>query len=173
VPSIFLPQDHGLESWSQDPYSIQAGTNLVNGRVYLEKLMLRRRFTVSRGWFSISAVATTPTAGQNFVGIATPDGVWRAVKGIDNELLSTGVQGVLFDAPVDISDPFVWLGVLVNAVGVPALHRFSGSGTPQNANLTAPFLRSAALGGAVTSLTNFDPTTLSGTNNLTIWAAVS
>lgn len=167
----FQPGDHGLESWTHDPYAAASSVIAVNGRAYACKLMVRRARTLASLWWSISTAGVTPTAGQNEVGIYDPAGTRLTSANVDADISSSGTKETALAAA--ITAPFVWAAFLFNAATAPTLIRGSSfEGTP-SVNLGASGRRAAVIGSGLTALpASFDPATLTTNGCLTFWAGL-
>jgi hypothetical protein len=167
----FQPGDHGLESWTHDPYGAASSVIAVNGRAYACKLMVRRPRTLASLWWSISTAGVTPTPGQCEVGIYDPAGTRLASANVDADISSSGTKETALAAA--ITAPFVWAAFLFNAATAPTLIRGSSfEGTP-SVNLAASGRRAAVIGSGLTALpASFDPATLTTNGCLTFWAGL-
>lgn len=167
----FQPGDHGLESWTHDPYAAASSVIAVNGRAYAQKLMIRRPRTLTSLWWSISTPGVTPTAGQNQLGIYDPDGDLLNSAVVDGDIASSGTKETILAAALAV--PFVWAAFLFNAATAPTLIRGSSfEGTP-SVNLAASGRRAAVIGSGLTALpASFDPATLTTNGCLTFWAGL-
>jgi hypothetical protein len=172
VDADMVAADHGMETWTHDPYYAASSVIAVNGRVYAVKLPIRRNVTVDTIWWSISTAGATPTAGQNEIGLYSSDGVKLQSANIDAAISSSGAKSTAITAQA-LSAGFVWVLFLFNAATPPTLIRGSSfEGTP-NLNLPATALRAAVVSSGATALpASFAPATLTTTNCLTFFAAL-
>ena len=170
----FLPNDHGYLGWNGDPGYVQGGTILISGTLYVCRIPLRAPVSPSAVVFALSAVAVTPTAGQNFAGIYDSTGTLLASAGIDTQVLSTGIASAgMSPGVVPPGNGFLWGALLTNAATAPTLQRFTTTGSPPNAGLANAALRWGVAGTSLTALpTTFTPSSLTTTGAITTWMAI-
>lgn len=174
APSTPLPGDHGLTAWSYDPSFASTGQLLTNGTVYLSAVYLRQAATVSRCWFLTSTAATTPTAGQNWIGLVNSAGTVLSTASLDS-VITTGssARSATLTTPQSVAASTYWVAILCNATTAPTLMRTNGLTTgTNNANLSGSGLRYATNLTGQTSL----PASLTPGSNVvgpSLWVAVS
>lgn len=166
-----MPADHGFESWTHDPYYASSSSLVVNQRVYVVKLPVRRAFTAAALWWSLSAAGVGPVAGQNQVGWYTSAGVLLNSVVVDGAITGSGGQRSVVPASLALAS--VYAGFMFNAATPPTLIRGSSAESTPSVNLATTALRAAVVAsGAVTLPPTFDPATLTTSNCLTLWAAL-
>ncbi|MCI0690090.1 MAG: hypothetical protein L0Y54_23065 [Sporichthyaceae bacterium] len=119
-------------------------------------------------------MATTPTGGQNFVGLYSPAGTRLASVGVDSDITTTGVKTTTV-GPVKVPAGFVWAAFLFNAVTPPQMHRSqTGLLNRHNVGLPVERYRFARAGTGLTSLpASIDPAAnTGGTVAPAWWAAI-
>lgn len=169
----FTPQDHGLEAWTHDPYYSDKDATVVNGTVYVNKLMIRRPATLNTLGWVVQNGATTPTAGQNWVGLYSSAGSKLVETGVDSASSSAGTKLTTITAQ-SVTAGFIWAAFLFNAATPPLILKGSGGTSSPNINLAAAVRRSAvAATGQTTLPASFTPSALSLTGNQTLFAAVA
>lgn len=171
IGADFTPADHGLETWTHDPYYATSSSIVTNGTVYVVKLPLRRNVVATNLWWSVGTAGATPTAGQNEVGWYSSTGVRLISTNVDASISSSGAKRT--SAAASLTDAFVWAGFVFNATLAPTLTRGSSFETTPNINLAANVRRAAvAATGATVLPASFDPATLSTSGCLTLFAAL-
>lgn len=172
-PGIMLPQDHGLECWSHDPYYPASSVIAVNGRIYAVKLPIRRTVDVDTIWWSVATAGATPTNDQNWVGLYDDAGVRLAQTDVDTDISSTGGKATTITRTRLFGGTYVRVLFLFNAATAPTLVRGSSFESAPNLNFSGATLRAAVVASAQTVLpTSFDPATLSSSNALTFFAGL-
>lgn len=172
-PGIFLPEDHGLECWSHDPYYPASSVIAVNGRIYAVKLPIRRTVDVDTIWWSVATAGATPTAGQNWVGLYDDAGTRLAETNVDADISSTGGKPTPITRTRLFGGTYVRVLFLFNATTAPTLVRGSSFESTPNLNLSGATLRSAVVASGQTVLpASFTPGTLSTSNSITFLAAL-
>lgn len=174
----FQPNDHALNAWTYDPAIATNASVLISGTVFMSKMIARNAFTANRLWFNVSTVATTPTAGQNFVGLYDSSGNRVAVSAdISTDTTTSGLKSISFTSPVALSAGAYYGAVLTNAATPPQLTRASGQGANMvNANLTTGVARYTQGGTGWTSLTSLPASGTLGNRSLSgipIWMALN
>jgi hypothetical protein len=169
--------DHGLISWSSDPSMNTATGQTVNGSVYLTRLNIRNSTTISTVWWTQTTGPTTPTAGQNFVGIYDSTGTLLSSVNVDAKTTNGPQSATLAVAQSVAGGTFIWVGMMFNAATPPVLMRGGGQSAAANiVNLTASTARFAVNGttAGLTALpTPLTPASNSQTGVFAFWAAVS
>lgn len=149
------PVNHNLVAWSTDPTHNVNSTVLTGGTVYLTALYPAKDASITKLYFHINAVATTPTAGQNFVGLYSSAGTRLQTTGVDSEVLATGLITVTITAQAVTAGSFYWVGMVFNAATPPSVGRAAGTtgiGAVANVGLAAASYRYAINGTGQTSL---------------------
>lgn len=172
-PGIMLPQDHGLECWSHDPFYPASSVIAINGRVYAIKLPVRRTVDVDTLWWSVATAGLTPTAGQNEVGLYDAAGTKLASTNVDADISSTGGKATAITRTRLFGGTYVRVLFLFNAATAPTLVRGSSFESAPNLNLSAADFRSAVVSSAQTALpSSFTPGNLTTSNALTFFAGI-
>lgn len=168
------PQDHGLASWTHDPYYAASSAIAVNGTVYVVKLPIRRAVTVTKVWWVIGTAGVTPTAGRNEVGVYSSAGTLLAATNVDASISAAGTYSTTITGQALTAGSFVWVGFVFNAATAPTLLRGSSFESSPSINLTAATRRAAVAATAQNTLpASFTPSALTTTNCLTYFAGLS
>jgi hypothetical protein len=169
----FAAADHGLETWTHDPYYAQSSLIAVNGTAYFVRLNIRRSVTVDTIHWVIATAGATPTANQNQVGLYSSTGTRLAVTTVDASISSSGSKATAITAQALTAGTFVWVAFLFNAATPPTLLRGSSFATSPSINLTAATARAVVNGTGLTALpASITPASNSFTNNATYWAGL-
>ncbi len=151
------PEDQGLIGWTVDPAGATSTVALTLGQVFWARVPVRWRRTATRLRCVVTGAGATPTAGQCWMGIASPAGAVLATGELSG--IGTGEQSATWTG-VTVEPPYVYAGILVNAAGAPTLLRgsFVNAGTNWG---TSPGFRGALGATAQTTIAGFDPASLS------------
>jgi hypothetical protein len=173
-PSTPQPADHGFTVWTYDPSFASTGQLLTNGTVYLSAVFLRAATTVTKCWWLMSTAASTPTAGQNWVGLVNSSGQILSTASIDALITtSTVARSATLTTPQAVAAGTYWVAFVCNASTGPTLLRTNGLSTgTNNAGLSGATLRYATNLTGQTSL----PASLTMGSNVagpSLWVAVS
>lgn len=168
-----VPQDHGLETWTHDPYNGASSALLVNGRIYLVRMNVRRAATVSTVWWSIATPGATPTAGQNWVGLYSSSGARLATTNVDASVAGSGAQATAITPQSLAAGTFVWAAFVFNAATPPTVVRGASFESTPNVNLPATALRSAVNGSGTTLPASITPGSNTTSNAITLFSALS
>lgn len=169
------PADNGLKAWSFDPASASATTGITSGTLYLTAIFVRAPITITKLWYGMGTAATSPVAGQNFVGLFSSAGTLLASAGIDTQVTGTnGPQNVTITSTA-LAAGCYWFGILQNAATPQALVRSAPAfGALSNVNLSSATFRAAVNGTGLTAMPSsitLASNSQSGASHL--WAAVS
>lgn len=147
------PQDHNYIAWTGPLDALTTGTVVTNGTIYLSKVQVRYRVSVSKILWWVSAVAVTPTASQNWVGVYNSSGAQViAPVGVDAATTSTGNKETAV-TPTVLTPGNYYIALVFNAATAPTLARGSGlAGNGWNAGLTASTYKYATNGTGATVL---------------------
>lgn len=170
------PADHGLVAWSSDPSVNTGNAQTVNGSVYLTRLNIRTPVTISTVWWTQTTGATTPTTGENFVGVYNSAGTLLSSVNVDAKSANNAMQSAALGAAQSLAGgSFIWVACLFNAATPPILMRGGGLTVSANmANLSTANSRFAVNGTGQTSLpSTITPGSNSQTGVFAVWAAVS
>lgn len=154
----FTPNQHGLIAFNYDPSFTPAADALTSGEVRMIKLPdFAKSVTISSIALFIAAVAVTPTAGQNFVGLYNAAGTRIAVSAdISAATTVAGYSLQALTAPVVVAaNTPTYVAYLCNAAtpySLPSAATVSGRGPLFNAGLTAATGRYTLGPAAQTSL---------------------
>lgn len=172
-PGMFLPEDHGLAAWTHDPYGAASSSIAVNGTVYLIRLPVRRDVTVDTIHWAVTTAATTPTAGQNEVGLYSAAGTRLAAVNVDSDTSSSGSKESTITAQALTAGTYVYAAFLFNAATPPTLLRGSSFESSPSINLAASAGRAVvAATGQTTLPASVTPGTFTFTNNKTYFAGL-
>lgn len=168
----FQPADHNMMAWAYDPALCTGGSAAVNGSVYLTKLAVRKAFTTSAVWWSVTTAGVTPTAGQNWIGIYSSAGVLLGSAGVDASTTSSGAKSTAITAA--LTPGFVWGVCVFNAATPPQLARAGSFESTPNAGLSNAAYRFALNGTARTTLAaSITPGSNTSTNALNFWMGLA
>lgn len=170
------PASHGAAAWCYDPALAVNSTQLTGGTLYLTRVNISASMAVTKLHWWIANQATTPVAGQNWVGLYNAAGTLLASVNVDAVLSTATLKTTTISSQPLTAGAFYWVGMLFNASVTPTLTRASGwSGvtTAVNLGLTAPTYRFAINGTGRTTL----PATITPASNVATdfagpWAAV-
>lgn len=167
------PAAHGLTSWAFDPAICTGSQLLTNGTVYVVKMHVSNATTITKLYWQINAVATTPTAGQNEIGIYDSLGAKLASTNVDSVVLSTGLIVTTISSLALVPNTYYWVGMVFNAATAPTLGKGTSTGGGLvNAGLSGATLRFATAATAQTVLpSSFTPSALTAAN-IPLWAAI-
>lgn len=170
------PGDHGFAAWAYDPVIPANSSVLTNGTVYLVKMKIDAAVTVANIYWHLAALAVTPTAAQNTVGLYSSAGTLLASTDVTAVLTTTtGLKTTAISGQAVTAGSFVWVGMVFNASTAPALARGSGLanvGQVYNAGLAAANYRFATNGTSQTSLPGSITPASNAVAVIPIWAAV-
>lgn len=168
----FQPADHGMTSWAYDPALCSGGSLAINGSVYLTKQAVRKAYTTSQVWWSITTAGATPVGGQNFVGIYSSAGTLLGSANVDAAISSSGAKSTALSVP--LTPGFVWIAFLFNATTAPTLARAGSFETTPNAGLANTSYRFALNGTARTTLAaSLTPASNTSVNSLNFWGGLT
>lgn len=171
---IVAPANHGLTAWSYDPTLAVNTHAMTNGTVYLVKVHIPAGAAVTQIYWHVGTAGTTPTTGQNQVGLYSSAGSRLAVTTVDADISSTGLKATAISSQSLATGATYWVGIVVNATTPPALARttnIAGVGGLLNVGLAAANYRFAINGTGQTSL----PASItpgSASQGISLWAAV-
>lgn len=173
LPPVPSPSDHGLAAWSYDPTVAVTTLTPVLGTVYLSALYIRQQVTISKLWFLLGTAATTPTAGQSWIGLYNSSGTVLSTAALDSIITgSNSPKSATLTAAQTVAAGTYWVGIVVNASVAPVIYKtnmpFLGFA---DVNQTAASFRYAINGTAQTTLNNITPS--SNTAGQSIWVAAS
>jgi hypothetical protein len=157
------PQDHGgCHAWSLDPAAAVNSSLLTNGTIYLARVRIQNNVVgATKLWYQVATVATTPTAGQNWIGLYDSSGNRLAQVGIDSGLGSTGPTSATIPT-TNLAPGYYYIAFLCNAATAVTLARAGGLSASGNSfNQTNSNLRWAVNGTLQTTL----PSTLTLSSN--------
>lgn len=170
-----MPQDHGLITWSSHPDGMSNNTVVTGGTIYLTKVQVRSRVTVSNIVWWVTNAGITPTAGQNFVGLYNSSGAQViAPVNVDSSITAAAVKTTAV-TPTVIQPGYYYIAMVFNAATLPGLARGSGqSGNGWSVGLGTAALRYATNGTAATALpASFTLASNTNTGFAGPWAALS
>lgn len=170
------PQDHGLKAWTQDPASCSGATGIVSvtGTIYYQKVILRTPQTITNIVVNVTAVAVTPTAGQNLVGLYTSAGVKLAESADQGTAWSAGGVGtktIALLVPQAVTAGTYYVAIMSNAATPAAFLRGNSlSSSVINTGGALRFINTAAAHTALPA--SFTPGSANTDNNAR-WVALS
>ena len=175
-PNTPLPADHGAIGWTGDPRLHTGTISAVNGTIYLARVPVRTAATIGTVWWCQTTGPTTPTTGQNWVGLYSSAGTLLSSVGVDGKT-GNGPQNGILAAPQAVAAGFVWVALMFNAATPPVLMRAAGQSAAANVFNQAAANYQYAVNGTTAGLTALPSSFVPGSNSLTgataFWAAVS
>lgn len=174
--NITLPSDHGLISWSIDPFVTNASMVLPQGVITMIKLPVRTQVVVSNVNTAIVTGGTGLTAGACFAGLYSTSGNLVAQtadqSGVWN---STGHKQMPLTAPFLASPGYYYFAMLSNAAttNVTIMRGSTQSTATFSANQSIADARVTVFGSGLTALPatiNMSARTL---NSTTMWCGLS
>lgn len=183
TPAGYSPSRNGLLAAVDDPANLNSQTTIGAGVPTLIAIPIDTTITVSTFWYGFTTTSTTPTSGQNFVGlygnrsVNTVNRLGVSADQTTNFGLSNTTRNVALtqDSGQSLTLPagsIVYAAFLFNGTTSPAFQRIGSQSIMANINLAAPNLRSFIIGSGATSL----PLTLdlsTQTNASPFWAGLS
>lgn len=171
-----LPANHGIVAWTYDPSLAPNASLLTNGTVYLAAVYAQRSVSITKIYWWVTAVAVTPTASQNFVGIYDSTGARLQTTNVDADITSTGLKTTTITSQAITAGSFYWVAFVFNAATAPTLARATGTTGASSVVVmgqTAATYRFATNGTGQTSLpASITPASNSALNFAGPWAAV-
>ncbi|KND38477.1 hypothetical protein [Streptomyces acidiscabies] len=110
------PGDLGMKAWAYDPASISVGQNLTDGTIYLSALYIRKSTTVTGLVYFEWNAATTPTAGQSWIGLYNSAGTKLIDAALDSAVTSIGVKNIAVTQQT-LTPGLYWVALLFNGTG--------------------------------------------------------
>jgi len=170
------PAAHGIAGWAYDPALAVNSTGMAAGTLYLVRINVAANVTATRLYWWIANTASSPTAGQNWVGLYDSAGTLLASAGIDGVQGSAGLKTTTIPAQSLAGGSFYWVGLLFNGPVPPNLTRASGwtgVGEAASVGLSPAAYRFAVNGSGRTSM----PATITPSANVATdfagpWVAV-
>ena len=139
-----------------DLASANSGELATNGRIGLFRIQIRETVTVGKILFWVTAIAVTPTSGQNWLGIYDSARNRVAQVSADGTVVTTQGLRTVSITPVSLPAGYYWIATLFNAATAPTIGRsnatMGGSGSALNAGLTTTTGRAINHGTAQTVL---------------------
>lgn len=173
LPPVPSPSDHGLAAWAYDPTVAVTTLTPVLGTVYLSAVYIRQQTTISKCWFLLGTSATTPTAGQSWIGLYNSSGTVLSTASLDSIITGSNTpKSATLTTPQTVAAGTYWVGMVFNAAAAPVIYKtnmpFLGFA---DINQTAASFRYAINGTTQTALNNITPS--SNSAGQSIWVAVS
>jgi len=170
------PAAHGLAAWCYDPALAVNSTELTNGVLYLVRVNIAAAVAVTKVYWWVGNQGSTPTSGQNLIGLYSSAGTLLASTNVDSSITSAGLKTTTISSQSLTAGSFYWVGLLFNASVPPTLTRGSGwTGVDAAANvgLTAATYRFAKNGSGRTTLPSpLVPASNTGSDIAGPWVAV-
>ena len=125
------PEDHGLVSWAYPVAQTSASAVTTSGTVRMVRLpALAVTTTFTSACVHIATAPTTPTAGQNFMGLYDSTGARVAVTADVTAAFTTiGDKVAAFTAPYVAAPGTYYVAILANAAVAPAFSHCSSLAT--------------------------------------------
>nr|WTB31181.1 hypothetical protein OG781_18315 [Streptomyces sp. NBC_00830] len=172
-PPVPVPSDHGLLGWSYDPSFALSALTPTLGTVYLSAVYIRQATTISKLWFMLGTAATTPTSGQNWIGLVNSSGTILSTASLDSVITgSNAPKSATLSAAQAVAPGTYWVALLFNAAAAPVIYKtampFTGFGVVNQATVA---FRYATAGTSQTTLSAI--TVSSNVAGQSIWVAAS
>ncbi|WP_327132009.1 hypothetical protein OG311_13545 [Streptomyces sp. NBC_01343] len=168
--------DMGYKSWAYD--TVAAGTPLITttATIYLARLQCRRPETWTNLHLGITAVGSTLTSSQNFVGLYNSAGTRVAVSAdVTSTFAGTiGEKTIPFASPASVTPGFYWAAILCTGSTPVTLVRSAGSVADLgNAVVGAAGRRFGTIGTGTSLPASITPSSIAATTSNTYWVAIS
>lgn len=134
------PEDYGLVTWNYGVMQVSGSSVPVSGTVRMVRLpVLAVTTTFTSLAVHIDVAPTTPTAGQNFMGVYDTAGTRVAVTAdATADFTTIGDKVIALTAPYVAAPGTYFVAILANAATPPAFSRSAAfSDTAANFNTTA------------------------------------
>ncbi|MDT0306114.1 hypothetical protein RM780_03945 [Streptomyces sp. DSM 44917] len=161
--AAWAPARQGYTAWTLNPDSCSTTLALQPGRLYLSGLYLPAALTPAALDWYVSVAATSPTAGQCWIGLYSAAGARLAQAAAETDMGSAGAKTLPLSAG-ELPAGLYWAAILFNGTTGPQIPRgAAATGGPAltNMNLPATAYRAAYNGDANTAL----PATLTPGSN--------
>ncbi|MDT0306855.1 hypothetical protein RM780_07745 [Streptomyces sp. DSM 44917] len=152
--AAWAPARQGYTAWSINPDSCSTTLALQSGRLYLSGLYLPAALTPAALDWYVSVAATSPTAGQCWIGLYSAAGTRLAQAAAETDMSSAGAKTLPLSVGA-LASGLYWAAVLFNGGTGPQIPRGTGtSGGPAltNIGLTPETYRAAYNGDANAAL---------------------
>jgi hypothetical protein len=170
------PASHGAAAWCYDPALAVNSTQVTAGSLYLVRVNIAAAVNVTKLYWWVGNQGSSPTAGQNLVGLYNSAGTLLASATVDSDVTSAGLKTTTVTAQALTGGAFYWVGLLFNGSVPPTLTRASGwtgVGVAASLGLSAAGYRFAINGTGRTSLpSTITPASNTATDFAGPWAAV-
>ena len=170
------PAAHGLAAWAYDPALAVNSSGPAPGTLYLVRVNVAANVTATKLYWWIANVASSPTAGQNHIGLYDSTGTLLTSVGIDGVQGAAGLKTTTIPGQNLVAGAFYWVGLLFNGPVPPTLTRASGwTGVGEAASVGLPpaQYRFATNGtGRTTMPATITPSANVGTDIAGPWVAV-
>lgn len=172
----FLPEDHNLITWTQDPATVADAFPLNTGVVYLCKVKVTKPSTlITNVLYGITTNGTSLTAGQNFVGLYDSTGTRLGVSA--DQTTNYGSQGLktaALTSPQTVAVGYYYVAFLAVGTGTqPSVAASGGVSSAMNAGLVAATGRFLTSGTGQTALPSSITLSSATLNTGSRWAALS
>lgn len=131
----FLPADHGLITWTHDPATLRSASNATtSGTVYLCKVKIMGRATVSKISVGIETAGSGLTSGQSYVGLYDSSGNRLAVSADQSgNWTAAGMKTIALTASQALAPGNYYVAIL--SVGTTPPQFSMGAGGAANINV--------------------------------------
>jgi hypothetical protein len=172
----FLPEDHNLITWTQDPATVADAFPLNTGVVYLCKVKVTKPSTVvTNVLYGVTTAGSSLTSGQNFVGLYDSTGTRLAVSA--DQTTNYGSQGLktaALTSPPTVAVGYYYVALLAVGTGTqPSVAASGGVSSAMNAGLVAATGRFLTSGTGQTALPSSITLSSATLNTGSRWAALS
>lgn len=172
------PRDLGLIAMTFDPQLATTSAAVTSGSVLLHKVWWPRTATATNMVVSVAALAATPTANNNQVGIYSSAGTLLCSSADQGTWSATGIRSIPFTTATSIPGGpgvFVWLAVRSAATTPVSLHKGSNvaSAAVANVGLTVQTARYAIASASAGVLPASITVASNAFNNGPTWLGVS
>lgn len=174
-----MPAEQGLQTWNYDPITASGTSALTTGSLYMARVRVTAGFVCSTSYFSLAALGTTLTAGQNFIALYDSAGTQVAITADQTANWgTTGVKSTAWVTPASLVPGYYYVALLTNgATGISVTRAVStGVAALLSPNFTNATLRWSTGGTGLTGLTAMPASiTMSnrGQSSTATWVALS
>lgn len=168
------PTVSGMLAWTFDPASSSgSAANTTTGTIYAARIDTYKTLTVGHLCLDSFVIGTTPTTGENWIGLYNAAGTQLAQGSVDSLVTSSGLGKFAITAQT-IAPGTYYVMWLMNAAAMPTLMKANGNVTQYNIGNSGATLRAAVYGTAQTNLPGTATmASLSATNATPYWVGLA
>lgn len=168
--------DLGYKTWAYDPSAASTPLITTTATIYLVRLQARRSEVWTNLHLGITAVGSSLTSNQNFVGLYDSTGQQVAVSADVTSTFAgtTGEKQIPFTSAVTVSAGFYWAAILSTGTTPVTLVRCAGSVADIGSfNVGAAGRRFGTIGTGTSLPASITPASIAATTSNTYWVAIS